>query len=61
MKGLEFKKDNFLSFDKISVFTQNNDFQVSNERKISIKGNKFDGREVLGLPAEGMKKYYENE
>lgn len=32
-----------------------------NEIDGKFKGNKFDGREVLGLPAEGMKKYYENQ
>ena len=36
------KKNELLSFKKIKVSTLENDFVVQNEKKIIIKGNKFD-------------------
>ncbi len=42
INNLVFLKNNFKSFKKVKVFTQNNDFSILNEKKILIKGNKFD-------------------
>ncbi len=42
VKGLEFQKNKFLSFDKIEVSTRNNNFSVKKDKKISIKGEKLD-------------------
>ncbi len=39
---LIFKQKKFLSFKKIEVVTKNNNFSIKNNRKIIIKGNKFD-------------------
>ncbi len=36
------KTNKFLSFKKIEVITSNNNFLIKNEKKITIKGNKFD-------------------
>tara|TARA_Y100000591_G_C21843817_1_gene707404 strand:+ start:6 stop:2195 length:2190 start_codon:yes stop_codon:yes gene_type:complete len=45
--GLKIKNNKFISFDKISVNTEkngqtNNDFLITNNKKILIKGDKFD-------------------
>ncbi len=40
--GLNFKKDNLLSFRSIDVKTANNDFSIKYDKKIIIKGKKFD-------------------
>ena len=40
--NLIFKKEKFISFDKINITTKNNDFFIHNKNKILIKGNKFD-------------------
>ncbi len=42
VQGLEFQKSKFLSFDNIEVSTRNNNFSVKKDKKISIKGEKFD-------------------
>ena len=42
IKGLEFKKNNFLSFKNIEVRTKNNDFSISKDKIIKVKGSKFD-------------------
>ncbi len=39
---LKFKKSRFLSFKKINVITSNNEFQILNDKKIVIKGTRFD-------------------
>ena len=47
IKGLNFKNDIFLSFDQILVLTPNNDFKINNEKKILIKGTKFDATNLF--------------
>ena len=42
INDLLLKKNELLSFKKIKVSTLENDFVVQNEKKIIIKGNKFD-------------------
>ena len=42
LSGVKFKNKKFLSFDKIFVKTSNNDFSIKNNKKIIIKGTKFD-------------------
>ncbi len=42
ISGLKIENDKFLSFKKITVATGNNDFVISNNRIILIKGKKFD-------------------
>ena len=42
INSLGFKKDKILSFKRIEVFTNNNEFLIKNDKKISIKGSKFD-------------------
>jgi hypothetical protein len=49
IKGLNFKNDSFLSFDQILVLTPNNDFKIKNEKKILIKGTKFDATNLFKL------------
>jgi hypothetical protein len=47
IKGLNLKNDIFLSFDQILVLTPNNDFKIDNEKKILIKGTKFDATNLF--------------
>ena len=47
IKGLNLKNDIFLSFDQILVLTPNNDFKINNEKKILIKGTKFDATNLF--------------
>ena len=49
LKGLKFKKDNFLSFKEIEVSTPNNEFLIKNYKKISIKGSKIDATNLIKL------------
>ena len=42
INGLELKKNKFLKFTKIDVSTLNNNFIIQDEKKITIKGDKFD-------------------
>ena len=42
IKNLKLKEDTFVSFKKISIKTPNNDFFIQQDKKIFIKGNKFD-------------------
>ena len=49
MNGLEFQKNKFLSFEKIEVSTRNNNFTVKKDKKISIKGEKFDATNLAKL------------
>ena len=42
IKDLIFKKNYYSSFKMVKVVTPNNDFTIKKEKKISIKGNKFD-------------------
>ena len=46
---LSFKKNKFLSFKKIEVTTKHNNFFISNDKKISIKGSKFDATNLPKL------------
>ncbi len=47
LNELRFKKNNLQSFKKISVKTEHNDFLVSKNGKILIKGNKFDASNLV--------------
>ena len=40
--GLKLKDNSFLSFKKIEIETKNNNFQIQNNKKILVKGSKFD-------------------
>ncbi len=42
INGLNFNNDKFSSFKKIKVDTKNNDFSISNDKKMLVKGKKFD-------------------
>ena len=42
IKNLNLKKNKLTSFKELTVLTTNNDFLVKNEKKITIKGKKFD-------------------
>ncbi len=42
MQGINFKKEKFFSFKNIQVKTQENDFSIIQDKKILIKGSKFD-------------------
>jgi hypothetical protein len=42
INGLRLKKNKFLSFQEIKVDTENNNFVIQNDKKINIKGDKFD-------------------
>ena len=46
LNGINFKNNKFLTFKKIEVSTPENDFFIKNDKKISIKGNKFDGTKL---------------
>ena len=53
INSLGFKKDKILSFKRIEVFTNNNEFLIKNDKKISIKGSKFD--------ASNLAKFFKNQ
>ena len=42
MQALSFNKNKFVSFKRIEVSTENNDFRIEKRKKILIEGNKFD-------------------
>ncbi len=52
IKGLVINDNKLLSFQKIKVKTKNNDFFIQKNKKIYIKGNKFD--------ATNLAKYFKN-
>tara|TARA_B100001248_G_scaffold221034_1_gene177102 strand:- start:2763 stop:4934 length:2172 start_codon:yes stop_codon:yes gene_type:complete len=47
LNGIKFEKNEFLTFEKIEIKTNNNDFFIQNGKKILIKGNKFDATNLL--------------
>ena len=47
LKGLKFDNYKFLSFKEIIVKTKNNDFSIKKDKKIFIKGNKFDATNLV--------------
>ena len=49
IKNLNFKKNKLTSFEEFKILTSNNDFLVKNDKKISIKGKKFDAINFLKL------------
>lgn len=49
IKNLNFKKNKLTSFEEFKILTSNNDFLVQNDKKISIKGKKFDAINFLKL------------
>ena len=46
LQNLELKKNKLLSFKQIKVLTENNDFSIQKNKKILIKGNKFDATQL---------------
>ena len=53
INNLDFKDNKFSSFKSISVDTLNNNFSIKNEKKIFIKGRKFD--------ATNLAKFFKNQ
>ena len=49
ISNLKFKDNNFESLDKINVSTVNNEFEVQWDKKIKIKGNRFDASNLPKL------------
>ncbi len=47
LRNVEFKKNQFASFKLIKIFTENNDFSIRNNKKILVKGNKFDATQLF--------------
>ena len=47
MDGLTFQKNNFISFKNIKIMTENNDFLIQKNKKILIKGKKFDATNLV--------------
>ena len=47
IENLKFKDNKFDSFKKIKVATLNNDFLIQSDKKISIKGTKFDASNLF--------------
>ena len=56
VKGLSFKDNNFFSFKSIEVKTKNNDFRIKKDKKILIKGNKFDATNLAKVFGNQRKK-----
>ena len=52
ISNLKFKDNNFESLDKINVSTVNNEFEVQWDKKIKIKGNRFDASNLPKLLSE---------
>ena len=46
INDLIFKNDKFLTFKKMEVITANNDFSIQIDKKIKIRGNKFDATNI---------------
>ena len=53
LEDLNFRKNKLLSFKRIGVETANNNFSIKNEKKIHIKGKKFD--------ATNLAKFFKNQ
>ena len=49
ISNLVFKENKISTFNKISVQTNNNDFSIENNKKIFIKGKKFDATNLAKL------------
>ena len=49
ISNLILKENKISTFKKISVQTNNNDFTIENDEKISIKGKKFDATNLAKL------------
>ena len=49
IKNFNLKKNKLISFEELKVLTANNDFFVKNEKKIIIKGKRFDAVNLLKL------------
>ena len=56
MQGLRLKQNKLLSFKKIEVVTENNDFTIEKNRKILIKGTKFDATNLAKVFDKRIKK-----
>ena len=46
LQNLELKKNKLVSFKQIKVLTENNDFSIQKNKKILIKGKKFDATQL---------------
>ncbi len=61
LEGLKIRDSNFLSFKKIKVVTQNNDFSINSGKKIFIKGSKFDATNLSkSLDSNNSKNQFKN-
>jgi len=61
LDGFEFKDNKYSSFKKIAVKTANNNFTIKNDKKIIIKGTKFDAINLTKFFTNQTKKnQYEN-
>ncbi len=53
INGLNLNNDKFSSFKRIEVNTENNEFSILNDKKMIVKGNKFD--------ASNLAKFFKNQ
>jgi len=61
LEDLKIRDNNFLSFKKIKVATQNNDFYINSGKKIFIKGSKFDATNLSkSLDSNNSKNQFKN-
>ena len=47
INNLLFKKNKLITFKKVEIKTKNNDFSILNDKKIFIKGTKFDAKNLI--------------
>ena len=55
VEDLIFQKNNFVSFKNIKVITKNNDFSIQKDKKILIKGKKFDATNLIKVFGKNTK------
>ena len=55
VEDLIFQKNNFVSFKNIKVITKNNDFLIQKDKKILIKGKKFDATNLIKVFGKNTK------
>ena len=60
LKNIHYKNNKLLSFDKLSVKTNNNNFFIKNDTKILIKGSKFDATNLAKyLNSQSKKNFFQ--
>ncbi len=60
LKNFHYKNNKLLSFDKLSVKTNNNNFFIKNDTKILIKGSKFDATNLAKyLNSQSKKNFFQ--